>query len=92
MQRSIARQIQLAQVIGKGRFGEVWRGTWRGANVAVKIFSSREECSWSRETEIYETVMLRDDHILGFIAADNKGNNILDLNCNQMLIIFDDFR
>ncbi|XP_058056532.1 TGF-beta receptor type-1 [Anopheles bellator] len=74
VQRSIARQIQLVEVIGKGRFGEVWRGRWRGENVAVKIFSSREECSWSREAEIYQTIMLRHENILGFIAADNKDN------------------
>ncbi|XP_052843367.1 TGF-beta receptor type-1 isoform X4 [Drosophila gunungcola] len=74
VQRSIARQVQLCQVIGKGRFGEVWRGRWRGENVAVKIFSSREECSWFREAEIYQTVMLRHENILGFIAADNKDN------------------
>lgn len=94
VQRSIARQIQLMDIIGKGRFGEVlqlikgrlrrtypnfifskqvWRGRWRGENVAVKIFSSREERSWFREAEIYQTVMLRHDNILGFIAADNKG-------------------
>ncbi|KAL9707947.1 hypothetical protein quinque_011465 [Culex quinquefasciatus] len=74
VQRSIARQIQLVEVIGKGRFGEVWRGKWRGENVAVKIFSSREECSWFREAEIYQTIMLRHENILGFIAADNKDN------------------
>ncbi|XP_075162684.1 TGF-beta receptor type-1-like, partial [Haematobia irritans] len=38
--------IQLCHVIGKGRFGEVWRGHWRGENVALKIVSSREECSY----------------------------------------------
>ncbi|KAI8431098.1 hypothetical protein MSG28_001154 [Choristoneura fumiferana] len=78
VQRSIARQIQLADIIGKGRFGEVWRGRWRGENVAVKIFSSREECSWFREAEIYQTVMLRHENILGFIAADNKGEFVLN--------------
>lgn len=74
VQRSIARQIQLERVIGNGRFGQVWKGQWRDENVAVKIFSSREECSWSREAEIYQTAMLRHDNILGFIAADNKDN------------------
>ena len=52
---------------------EVWRGKWRGEDVAVKIFSSREERSWFREAEIYQTIMLRHENILGFIAADNKG-------------------
>ncbi|XP_045602352.1 TGF-beta receptor type-1 isoform X4 [Procambarus clarkii] len=74
VQRSIARQIQLIEIIGKGRFGEVWRGRWRGEYVAVKIFSSRDERSWFREVEIYQTVMLRHDNLLGFIAADNKDN------------------
>lgn len=73
IQRTIARQIQLEEIVGKGRFGEVWRGNWRGEHVAVKMFHSREERSWSREAEIYQTVMLRHENILGFIAADNKG-------------------
>ncbi|XP_055058231.1 TGF-beta receptor type-1a [Misgurnus anguillicaudatus] len=74
VQRTIARTILLQESIGKGRFGEVWRGRWRGEEVAVKIFSSREERSWFREAEIYQTVMLRHENILGFIAADNKDN------------------
>ncbi|KAJ3591906.1 hypothetical protein NHX12_007036 [Muraenolepis orangiensis] len=72
VQRTIARAVVLQECVGKGRFGEVWRGTWRGEDVAVKIFSSREEHSWFREAEIYQTIMLRHDNILGFIAADNK--------------------
>lgn len=44
--------------------------------MAVKIFSSREERSWFREAEIYQTVMLRHENILGFIAADNKGKGL----------------
>lgn len=42
----------------------------------MKIFHSREERSWSREAQVYQTVMLRHDNILGFIAADNKGQNL----------------
>ncbi|XP_041699471.1 activin receptor type-1C-like [Coregonus clupeaformis] len=74
VQRTIARTIVLQETIGKGRFGEVWRGKWRGEDVAVKIFSSRDERSWFREAEIYQTIMLRHENILGFIAADNKDN------------------
>ncbi|KAM9803007.1 activin receptor type-1C isoform 3-T3 [Syngnathus typhle] len=79
VQRTIARTIVLQESIGKGRFGEVWKGKWRGEDVAVKIFSSRDERSWFREAEIYQTVMLRHDNILGFIAADNKGSVWLPL-------------
>lgn len=70
IQRTIARQITFQTCIGKGRFGEVWKGKWRGEEVAVKIFSPTEEASWYREAEFYQTVLLRHDHVLGFIAAD----------------------
>lgn len=73
VQRTIARTIVLQEIVGKGRFGEVWRGKWCGEDVAVKIFSSRDERSWFREAEMYQTIMLRHENILGFIAADNKG-------------------
>ncbi len=75
VQRSIARQIKLEAVVGQGRFGRVHRGAWRGEQVAVKVFSTRDEQSWFRESEIYQTVMLRHPNVLGFIAADNKGNS-----------------
>lgn len=54
IQRTLAKQISLLECIGKGRYGEVWRGIWHGENVAVKIFFSRDEASWNRETEIYK--------------------------------------
>ncbi|RUS89930.1 hypothetical protein EGW08_002282, partial [Elysia chlorotica] len=73
VQRTIAKQISLVRSIGKGRFGEVWKAKWRGENVAVKIFFTTQEQSWFRETELYQTVLLRHDNILGFIAADIKG-------------------
>uniref|UniRef100_A0A8C4WXZ4 receptor protein serine/threonine kinase n=1 Tax=Eptatretus burgeri TaxID=7764 RepID=A0A8C4WXZ4_EPTBU len=75
VQRTVARQITLAECVGKGRYGEVWRGNLQGENVAVKIFSSRDEHSWVRETEIYNTVSLRHENILGFIASDMTSRN-----------------
>ncbi|XP_053554293.1 activin receptor type-1 [Bombina bombina] len=75
VQRTVARQITLAECVGKGRYGEVWRGQWQGESVAVKIFSSRDEKSWFRETELYNTVLLRHENILGFIASDMTSRN-----------------
>lgn len=76
VQRTVARQVQLEERIGAGRYGDVWRGVWQCDQVAAKIFSSRDEQSWFRETDIYQTVMLRHTNILGFIAADNKDNGL----------------
>lgn len=65
VQRTIAKQIQMVKQIGKGRYGEVWMGRWRGEKVAVKVFFTTDEASWSRETEIYQTVLMRHENILG---------------------------
>lgn len=56
--------------IFQGRYGEVWKAQWHADNVAVKIFYSRDEASWYRETEIYSTVLLRHEAILGYIGSD----------------------
>lgn len=72
VQRTIARQIRLVYpCIGKGRFGEVYKGEWRGELVAVKTFNSADEKSWENECSIYNTSGFRHENILGFIAADN---------------------
>ncbi|XP_066158125.1 activin receptor type-1 isoform X2 [Euwallacea fornicatus] len=75
VQRTMAKQIALMECIGKGRYGEVWRGQWHGENIAVKIFYSKDEASWTRETEIYSTVLLRHENILGYIGSDIASRN-----------------
>ena len=71
IQRTLAREIDLEKEIGTGRYGTVHRGKWREDFVAVKIFSTSDERSWFREINIYQTVCLRHENILGYIAADN---------------------
>uniref|UniRef100_A0A1B6BX14 receptor protein serine/threonine kinase n=1 Tax=Clastoptera arizonana TaxID=38151 RepID=A0A1B6BX14_9HEMI len=85
VQRTIAKQIEMVHSVGKGRYGEVWLARWRGEKVAVKVFFTTEEASWFRETEIYQTVLMRHENILGFIAADIKGTG----SWTQMLLITD---
>ena len=83
IQRTLAKQIHLEECIGKGRYGEVWRGVWQSDNIAVKIFFSRDELSWNRETEIYSTVMLRHENILAFLGSDVTSFN----SCTQLWLI-----
>lgn len=83
IQRTLAKQISLAECIGKGRYGEVWQGYWHGEKVAVKIFFSRDEASWSRETQIYSTVLIRHESILGYIGSDMTSRN----SCTQLWLV-----
>jgi len=83
VQRTLAKQIQLRECIGKGRYGEVWRGIWHGESIAVKIFYTRDESSWIRETEVYSTTLLRHENILGYIGSDCTSRN----SCTQLWLI-----
>uniref|UniRef100_A0A1B0ABM6 receptor protein serine/threonine kinase n=1 Tax=Glossina pallidipes TaxID=7398 RepID=A0A1B0ABM6_GLOPL len=83
IQRTLNKQVSLIECIGRGKYGEVWRGQWHGENVAVKIFTSRDENSWRRETEIYCTVALRHENILGFIGSDIASRN----SCTQLWLL-----
>ncbi|CAL8082240.1 unnamed protein product [Calicophoron daubneyi] len=83
VQRTIARYVQLIACIGKGRFGEVWRATCQGEAVAVKIFSSRDEASWARETEVYNTGLLQHPNLLAYYASDM----ISRAGCTQLWLI-----
>ena len=56
---------------------------YHGECIAVKTFSSRDEASWDRETEIYNTVLLRHDNILGYLASDMTSRN----SCTQLWLI-----
>ena len=83
VQKTLAREIQLMELVGKGRYGNVYRGIRKGENLAVKIFFSRDEASWQREIEIYTTVIMRQDNILGFFGADVTSQH----GCTEMWLV-----
>lgn len=84
--RTVAREIEHRELIGQGRFGQVYRSEWRNDPVAVKIFSSRAESSWSTEGHMYELPGMRHDAILGFIAIDN-----IDIGLETQLWLITDY-
>lgn len=81
--RTIARQTTLLVCIGKGRFGEVWRAVCNEEVVAVKIFSSRDGASWTRETQIYTTALLSHPNILAYYASDMISRG----GCTQLWLV-----
>ncbi|VDK38364.1 unnamed protein product [Taenia asiatica] len=81
--RTIARQTTLLVCIGKGRFGEVWRAVCNEEVVAVKIFSSRDGASWTRETQIYTNALLSHSNILAYYASDMISRG----GCTQLWLV-----
>ncbi|KAG7188924.1 hypothetical protein KM043_008525 [Ampulex compressa] len=88
VQRTLAKQVALVECLGSGGNGgfggEVWRGVWHGENVAVKIYFSRDEAAWARETEVYSQLLpSRHDNILGYVGSDMTSR----ASCTQLWLV-----
>ncbi|XP_053990500.1 activin receptor type-1 isoform X1 [Hylaeus volcanicus] len=88
VQRTLAKQVALVECLGSGSNGgfggEVWRGIWHGENVAVKIYFSRDEAAWARETEVYSQLLpSRHDNILGYVGSDMTSR----ASCTQLWLV-----
>lgn len=84
--RTIHREIIWQNNVGRGRYGEVWRGTWMSQEVAIKVFSTTEEASWKREQAIYKLPLLRHPNLLQFIATDICGTG-----CKTLMLLITDY-
>lgn len=88
VQRTLAKQVALVECLGNGSSGgfggEVWRGVWQGGNVAVKIYFSRDEAAWARETEVYSKLLpSTHDSILGYVGSDMTSRG----SCTQLWLV-----
>ena len=89
IQRTISKDVHIDYgngPIGKGRFGTVWKAKWNGDDIAVKVFFSMNEYSWSRETEIFQTNLFHHENILRYITSD-----IMGLGCTVNMIILTEY-
>uniref|UniRef100_A0A665TKI6 receptor protein serine/threonine kinase n=1 Tax=Echeneis naucrates TaxID=173247 RepID=A0A665TKI6_ECHNA len=65
--------VYVWQLIGRGRYGAVFRGCLNERCVAVKLFSSANRLNFSNECSIYCLPLLRQhDNISRFLSADER--------------------
>ena len=69
MNRTIAKDMELHEVLGQGTYGSISRCTYLGNIYAVKRFSTINETSFRRELWIYN-INLRQENILPYVTAD----------------------
>uniref|UniRef100_A0A3Q2CLU3 TGF-beta receptor type-2 n=1 Tax=Cyprinodon variegatus TaxID=28743 RepID=A0A3Q2CLU3_CYPVA len=86
LQRDDLLSIKLDQMVGKGRFAEVWRarqlhsekgGVNRYKTVAVKVFPSKEYASWKNECSIFSDSTLHHDNLVQFLGAEEIPSSTL---------------
>ncbi|XP_034043143.1 bone morphogenetic protein receptor type-2-like isoform X2 [Thalassophryne amazonica] len=64
--------LKLLELIGRGRYGSVFRGSVHDCCVAVKLFSSANRQNFINERSIYFLPLLQHDNIVRFLAADER--------------------
>ncbi|XP_078118842.1 bone morphogenetic protein receptor type-2-like isoform X2 [Sander vitreus] len=65
--------LKLLELIGRGRYGSVFRGCLNERCVAVKVFSSANRQNYANERSIYCVLLLQQhDNIARFLGADER--------------------
>lgn len=65
--------LKLLELIGRGRYGTVFRGCLNERCVAVKLFSSANRQNYANERSIYHLPLLQQhDNIAHFLMADER--------------------
>ncbi|XP_077993218.1 uncharacterized protein LOC144447189 [Glandiceps talaboti] len=64
--------LKISNVIGQGRFGNVWKGSLNDRTVAVKVFQGPFKPYYLNEKEIYSLPYMDHDNVLHMIGAEER--------------------
>lgn len=79
--------LRLWELIGRGRFASVYRGSLSDRTVAVKVFSPAQRQKYANQCGIYRIPLLRQQHDLAhFLSAHERSDGE---GCVQHLIVMD---
>ncbi len=69
--------VEISCPIGKGKYGNVYKGKMGDTYIALKIFPLQGKQSWIAEKEIYNIPQMDNhDNVLKFLGVDQKYDNL----------------
>ena len=66
--------FQLVHLISQGRFGYVYRTSYEGELVAVKIFTYQNRFSWENERSLFEMESTKHRNVIDYIVSGSWGS------------------
>ncbi|KAI8497057.1 Bone morphogenetic protein receptor type-2 [Branchiostoma belcheri] len=64
--------LKLLQVLDRGRYGCVWKGSLNEKEVAVKVFNPCHKQNFLNERDIYTTPHMEHENVIRFIGAEER--------------------
>ncbi|XP_037344919.2 bone morphogenetic protein receptor type-2-like isoform X2 [Pungitius pungitius] len=64
--------LQLLELIGRGRYATVFRGSLNERCIAVKLFSSAHRRNFCNERSVHGLPLLQHPHLAGFLGAEER--------------------
>ncbi|XP_057702517.1 anti-Muellerian hormone type-2 receptor-like isoform X3 [Corythoichthys intestinalis] len=64
--------VQLQEMVAQGSFATVWRGTYQGSTVAVKVIPATSKQAFATEKDVYELPLMRHAAIIHFLGAGRR--------------------
>ncbi|XP_061534234.1 bone morphogenetic protein receptor type-2-like isoform X2 [Phycodurus eques] len=67
--------VQLEQIVDRGHFATVWRATYQGSAVAVKVIPPAAKHAFIAEKEVYKLPLMRHASIIHFLGAGRRSDD-----------------
>lgn len=77
-------ELKLDELLVKGRFGEVWKGTLDDIEVAVKVYNTGQRQYYINERDIYKMDFMDHDSLPRYYGADER---LCEGSQNQYVIV-----
>ncbi|KAK2154078.1 hypothetical protein LSH36_277g01029 [Paralvinella palmiformis] len=65
-------QLKFEEVISRGRYGEVWKGTLNDMDVAIKVFTASQQAYFVNERDIYLLPHMDHESVVTFFGAEER--------------------
>ncbi|TSV68140.1 Adenylate kinase 7 [Bagarius yarrelli] len=67
------KQLEMQKIVARGHFASVYRGTFQGSSVALKVFPTALQREFIKEKDVYTLPLMTHSGIVRFLGAGNIG-------------------